>query len=241
MERPEEIILRNLEGVRKRVRDAAESVRRDPAGVRLVAVTKSVVGAGARILVKLGVNDIGENRVQDALRKAGEIRADSSPTWHMVGHLQRNKVKKALGLFHWIHSVDSVQLAREINKEAARRGAAIPVLLEVNTSGEEAKFGFRPEETKDALSEMSRLRFLQVKGLMTMAPFASESAALRPFFRSLHKLLDELNVSKVYPNALEELSMGMTQDYTVAVEEGATMIRVGSALFEGLPEEFYAR
>jgi len=241
VEGPDEIISRNLGTIREEIRAAAVSARRDPASVRLVAVTKSVSAAAAGILVKLGVRDIGENRVQDALSKAKEIPAKPDLTWHMIGHLQRNKVKKALGLFRWIHSVDSIRLAEEIDKQAAVKRLAVPVFLEVNVSGEETKFGFRPEEIKEALAEMARFRCLEVKGLMTMAPLASSSEASRPFFRALRELKDELNRSRVYPNVLEELSMGMSQDFTVAVEEGATMIRLGTVLFKGLPEDFYIR
>lgn len=235
---PEEIdIAANLERVRERMADAARRADRNPEEITLVAVTKAIEPAMVKQAIALGLRDFGENRVQEAEWK---IPLLPEATWHMIGHLQRNKVKKALLIFDMIHSVDSLRLAQEIDRRASRIGARVPVLLEVNLSGEATKYGFRiaPRvtrgEEKEAffsyVEEILRLYHLEVRGLMTMAPLVAHPEEARPYFQRLRGLREELR--ERFPQASwEELSMGMTDDFEVAIEEGATMVRIGRAIF----------
>ena len=165
--------------------------------------------------------EIGENRVQEALAKIGQLSGlEPRPTWHMVGHLQTNKARVAAGIFDIIHSVDSIRLAEALSRCTQK---TMPILLEVNLAGEASKMGFSPAEVAAALELISRLPRLEVKGLMTIAPMASDAEQVRPVFRKLRSLRDSLG--------LEQLSMGMTGDFEVAIEEGATMVRIGRAIF----------
>jgi pyridoxal phosphate enzyme (YggS family) len=214
----------NIVNAHKRIREAALRVKRGPESIRLVAVTKEATEAGMRQAIAAGISDIGENRVREALLKH-KIFGDAGLRWHMIGHLQSNKAKDAVKLFSLIHSVDSIKLARAIDKEASKIGKVQDILAEVNVSGEEAKFGMKPEDAGDFLREASSLKNINTLGLMTMAPFVDDAEKARPYFRKLKELADSLG--------LKELSMGMTQDFEVAVEEGATMVRVGSAIFKG--------
>lgn len=214
---------RNLERVRQRVHAAAARAGRDPEGITLVAVTKGQPLERVLEAVEAGVRHLGESRVQEAQQKIPAVQAPV--TWHLVGHLQRNKVRPALQLFDWIDSLDSLRLAREIQRRAA---GPLPVLLEVNVTGEAGKHGFRPQELPLALAELLRLEGLSIRGLMTLAALVDDPQETRPAFRALRRLRDEL--ARLAPQ-LEILSMGMSQDYEVAIEEGATMIRVGTALF----------
>ena len=235
---PEKVdIATNLERVRERMADAARRAGRSPEEITLVAVTKTIEPAVVKEVVALGLRDFGENRVQEAEWKAPLL---PEVTWHMIGHLQRNKVKKALLIFDMIHSVDSLRLAQEINRRASRIGARVPVLLEVNLSGEATKYGFRmaPRVTqggeKEAffsyVEEILRLSCLEVRGLMTMAPLVTQPEEARPHFQRLRGLREELK--ERFPQACgEDLSMGMTDDFEVAIEEGATMVRIGRAIF----------
>ncbi|HAL62585.1 MAG TPA: YggS family pyridoxal phosphate-dependent enzyme [Chloroflexi bacterium] len=235
---PEEIdIAANLERVRERMADAARRADRNPEEITLVAVTKAIEPAMVKQAIALGLRDFGENRVQEAEWK---IPLLPEATWHMIGHLQRNKVKKALLIFDMIHSVDSLRLAQEIDRRASRIGARVPVLLEVNLSGEATKYGFRmaPRVTRGEeketffsyVEEILRLYHLEVRGLMTMAPLVAHPEEARPYFQRLRGLREELR--ERFPQASwEELSMGMTDDFEVAIEEGATMVRIGRAIF----------
>lgn len=235
---PEEIdIAANLERVRERMADAARRADRNPEEITLVAVTKAIEPAMVKQAIALGLRDFGENRVQEAEWK---IPLLPEATWHMIGHLQRNKVKKALLIFDMIHSVDSLRLAQEIDRRASRIGARVPVLLEVNLSGEATKYGFRmaPRVTRGEeketffsyVEEILRLYHLEVRGLMTMAPLVAHPEEARPYFQRLRGLREELR--ERFPQASwEELSMGMTDDFQVAIEEGATMVRIGRAIF----------
>jgi pyridoxal phosphate enzyme (YggS family) len=225
----------NLRSVRERVAAACERAGRSPDEVTVVGVSKTFPAALVVEACRAGLSDIGENRVQEAAAKIAAIEAlGSRPRWHLVGHLQTNKVKTALGLFDIIHSVDSVHLAEFISRQAASRpaGAAgqaarqegpLPILLEVNVAGEASKFGLRPEETGRALEQMARLPGLAVQGLMTVAPLVDDPEEVRPVFRELRRLRDALG--------LRHLSMGMTDDFEVAIEEGATIVRIGRAIF----------
>lgn len=205
---------------------AALRVGRSPEEVRLVGATKGVDVDRIAEAVESGLEIVGENYVQEALRKR-EVLGDRV-RWHMIGHLQRNKARHAVGLFEMIHSVDSLKLAQELQKRAAKEGREVEVLLQVNLSGEETKSGVAPEgvqELAEAISEMPNLR---LKGLMTMPPYFEDPEGARPYFQALRRLRDELQRQGL---PVEELSMGMSADFEVAIEEGATLVRVGTAIF----------
>jgi len=221
-------IRENLDHIRANIEKAALRAGRDPRGVTLIAVTKTVDASAVNEAVALGVSDIGESRIQDAARKFPSIVPGIR--WHLIGHLQTNKVKEALCIFDCVHSVDSIRLACEISRRAAQSSRTVSVLLEVNVSGEAAKYGFREEEAEEALQEIAVLPALTVTGLMTMAPLSDDPERSRPVFRRLRELRDRLNALKAAP-PMAHLSMGMSQDYEAAVEEGATYVRIGSALF----------
>jgi hypothetical protein len=222
----------NLEDVRARMAAACARAERSSEEVLLVAVTKTVGSEVVRRLSDLGVNHVGENRVQQAQAKHAELGGSLGLHWHMIGHLQRNKVNLALELFERCDSVDSVRLAEAIDRRVPEDAGPFPVLLECNVSGEESKYGIAPEELPAVLDAVVPLDGLRLEGLMTMAPFVDDAETVRPLFAALRRLRDEARERTGLP--LEHLSMGMTQDFEVAIEEGATMVRVGSALFRGL-------
>jgi pyridoxal phosphate enzyme (YggS family) len=228
-----EIIARNLAEVREKIAAACRKVGRRPEEVTLVAVTKTVGSATAKALVEAGALDLGENRVQELEKKVEALR-DLPVRWHMIGHLQRNKVRAVLPIAQMIHSVDSLRLAQEINDQAAKQGRKARVLIEVSVSGEASKFGLPPGEAAPLLKATASMENVVVAGLMTMPPIAADPEMSRPHFRRLRELRDLLAALKP-PNApFDQLSMGMSQDYAVAVEEGATLVRVGTALFRGV-------
>ncbi len=215
-----------LTEVRARIGAACRRAGRSPSDVTLVGVTKGFPAEAVAEAVSAGLEDCGENRVQEAAAKIATLAAMGIfPRWHLIGHLQTNKVKTALGLFAILHSVDSLRLARELR---ARATQPVPILLEVNVSQEASKFGFSVGELPNAASAISALPNLDVRGLMTVAPFSHDPETARPFFRQLRELRDA--------TGLRELSMGMTDDFEVAIEEGATMVRVGRAIFGQRPE-----
>lgn len=228
-----EIIVKNLAIVRENIAAACRKSGRQPSEVTLVAVTKTVGPDAARALVEAGVTNLGENRVQELVNKA-EALHDLPVRWHMIGHLQRNKVRKVLPLAQLIHSVDSLRLAHEINEQAGKLGRQARCLIEVNVSGEASKFGVPPDAVGPLLKEMATLEHIRIEGLMTMPPIAPDPELSRPYFRRLRELRDVLATEKQDNLDLKHLSMGMSQDYAVAVEEGATFVRVGTALFKGL-------
>ena len=216
-------IAENLRQVEQRIARAAERAGRSPADVTLIAVTKGRSAQAVAAAVQAGVSHIGENRVQEASAKIAEVSAAGlRPTWHMIGHLQRNKAKTAVEFFDIIHSIDSLRLAEALSSHAA---STVPVLLQVNISGEETKSGLSIGELAGAADAIGRLGNLDIKGLMTIAPLVSDAEAVRPVFSRLRELRDSLG--------LEHLSMGMTDDFEVAVEEGSTMVRIGRAIFGG--------
>lgn len=195
----------------------------------LIAVTKTVESNSIQEAVDNGVKHIGENRVQDA---EGKIQAlGSVATWHLIGHLQTNKVKKAVQLFDFIHSVDSFHLAQEISNRADQAGGKMSCLIEVNTSGEESKFGVRPDDALDLVRRIAPLRGISIQGLMTIGAFLPDADQVRPCFKMLKQVSQEIAAAAVPGVAMTHLSMGMTNDFEVAIEEGATMIRVGRAIF----------
>jgi pyridoxal phosphate enzyme (YggS family) len=225
-----ETIQERFSGVRDRIAKAARRAGRNPGEVELVAVSKKQSAELIREAVDAGQLLFGENRVQEAMVKIPSL--PGSLRWHLVGHLQSNKIRKALPLFELIHSVDSAELAGEIDRIAGDMGLFPRVLLEVNVSGEGSKHGFRPEQLERDLETLLALPRLQVEGFMTMAPLAPEAEAARPFFAGLRELRDRMAARAGIPFGI--LSMGMSGDFEVAVEEGATLVRVGSAIFDGV-------
>jgi PLP dependent protein len=223
-----------LDAVRERLRTACGRAGRSGADVTLVAVTKTVGVAMAEALPALGVIDLGENRPQELWRKAAAL--PQTVRWHLIGHLQRNKIERTLPLVGLIHSVDSLRLLRALDEAAAKGPTAPEVLLEINASREANKHGFTPEEVPGLAAELRALRHLRVAGLMTMAAYEEEPERCRPTFALVRNLRDQLRRELGSPDALPELSMGMSNDFEVAVEEGATLVRLGSVLFEGLTE-----
>jgi len=211
----------NLEQVRRRIAQACQRAGRSSEEITIVAVTKGVPPTAIQSAFRAGVRHFGENRVQEAQAKREQLLGlEPRPTWHFMGHLQTNKVGAALRLFDIIHSVDSLRLAETISQRVQGK---IPILLEVNIAGEATKSGFLPNQLEAAFREIGRLPGLEVKGLMTVAPQTASPEAVRPFFREMRRLAGALR--------LVELSMGMSDDFEVAVEEGATMVRLGRVIF----------
>ena len=226
---------RNLQAVNARIAEAARRAGRDPAGVTLIAVTKTVDAATTQALIELGVHDIAENRQQAAAEKLPQVPAlngPQRPVLHFIGPLQRNKVKRVLEQFDVLHSVESVKLAAEVSKRAIELGRDVAIFMQVNVAGEAQKGGLAPDELGESLREIMRLPGLRVLGLMCMAPYSDTPEAARPHFRRLAGLSRELLAAGRLPSGADALSMGMSGDFEVAIEEGATHVRVGSALFE---------
>src|SRR5436853_5182051 len=217
----------NLARVREQLAEAAAKNGRDPGEIELVAITKTHPAEKVREAIEAGQTLFGESRVQEARAKIPEL--PSNLRWHFVGHLQKNKIRHALPLFEMIHSADSLGLAQEINRIAEEEGMHPRVLLEVNVAGEGSKFGFKPEALRAEMELLLALRRLTIEGLMTIPPLAEEAEASRKFFVQLRDLRDALE--KQFDVTLPHLSMGMTNDFPVAVEEGATLVRVGTAIF----------
>ncbi len=221
-----ERLRRNVEQVRQNVQRACRAMRRESASLTLVAVTKGRPAEAVRALQELGMSDVGENRVPEAAEKRPAV-AGPGLRWHMIGHLQSNKARRALDCFDVIHSVDRPSLAQELQKLLAARGRGIDAFVQVNVAGEKQKEGIAPEEVVPFVDDLrDRSPLLRLQGLMTMAPLTDDPEKVRWIFARLRELSVQV--------ALPGLSMGMTQDYVVAIEEGATHLRIGSALFEGV-------
>lgn len=227
----------NLEAIQQRIRAACERSGRDPDSVRLLPVTKAQPPEVVNAAAELGLTIFGENKVQEAKAKIplcpGRLR------WHMIGHLQTNKCRDAVELFEMIQSVDSLHLAEEINKRAEQASKRMPILLEVNITGEGSKFGYSPEKLLEDLPLINSMRRLEIHGLMTVPPWTSEPEKVRPAFRQLREL--KQRCEQVLGAPLPHLSMGMSGDFEVAIEEGATIVRVGTALFGARPTLKQAR
>jgi len=218
----------NIKEIRNRIESVANRVGRDPSSIKLVAATKTVSVHSINEAIEAGITIIGENRVQEARDKIPELNKVSC---HLIGHLQKNKVKYIFGLFDMVHSVDSLELAAEINRQAIARGTKMDMLLQVNVSGEESKFGFDENNLFPGLPQVGRMEGIAVKGLMTIPPYSDEPNDSRPFFERLTALREKIRRMGIEGVEMGELSMGMSNDFEVAVEEGATMVRVGSAIF----------
>lgn len=219
----------NLLRVLERMDQAAGRAGRDPGEIRLVAVSKTVESARVQEAIEAGVTILGENYVQEAREKIEEI--GHGVQWHMIGHLQKNKAKHTVTLFDYIHSLDGIPLAQEINRRAAQKGIRVRVLLEVNLSGEASKFGIASEAVMDLIYHVAPLKHISIEGLMTMPPYFDEPEKARPYFTRLRELRDRIQKEGIEGVRMDELSMGMSGDFEVAIEEGATMVRVGTAIF----------
>jgi len=226
-----DLLRHRLADVERRLTTACARAGRSRSDVTLVTVTKTVSSDVAALLPELGVFDLGENRPQELWRKAKSL--PPSIRWHLIGHLQRNKIEPTLSLVHMIHSVDSVRLLQALEAAAAQQERQLDVLLEVNAAGEASKHGFAPNEMSSLVPSIQALKHVRVRGLMTMAPL-QPAEDCRPVFATLRRLRDALRKDVAPVHDLRHLSMGMSNDFEVAVEEGATMVRLGSVLFEGL-------
>ena len=215
------------------IRDNLERIKTQiaPYNPRIVAVTKYFDETKLVEYYDLGIREFGENRVQDALSKMDKLPKEilENSNFHLIGHLQSNKVKLAVGKFDLIHSVDSLKLAQKIDEEAEKQGIIQKVLIQVNNANEESKFGFDPGEIKTCFAELLKLKHIKIEGLMNIAPLLEDEKALRELFSKIRHLKDELQSE--YKVELREISMGMSNDYTIALEEGATIIRLGRILF----------
>lgn len=223
-------VAENFRAVLEKVESAARRAGRGPDSVRLVTVSKTVPVERIREAVEAGARILGENRVQEALSKmeTADFSGLPLPEWHLIGTLQKNKARHAVGVFSLIHSIDSIELAIEVGRQAVKKGLRQKVLIEVNIAGESTKHGIRPEEALAAAKEISLIPGVELRGLMCVPPFTDDPEDSRPHFARLRELLADINNAGI-PSS--ELSMGMTQDYEVAVEEGATLVRVGTAIF----------
>jgi len=224
-----EIIKNNLEIINEKIKKAALRTNKNPEEIKLVAVTKTATIKQIKEAISVGVKIIGENKVQEAKEKYQILSANIE--WHLVGHLQTNKVKYAIEIFDLIHSVDSIKLAKEIDKRSLQFGMITNVLVEVNVSGEETKYGIKPEEVEPFLKEISEFSRIRVRGLMTIAPIAEDKEEVRPYFRKLRKLFEKIKIENMKNIRMDYLSMGMTEDFEAAIEEGANMVRIGRGIF----------
>ncbi len=219
-----------LAEILRRIDAAARRAGRSPQDVKLIGVSKTVPAEKIREAAAAGLGRFGENYVQEASRKM-EVLGDLPLEWHFIGHLQSNKARHAVGRFHWIHTVDRLSLARELDKRSGALGKTLPVLIQVHMGDEETKGGVSPEDLERLFDDVQAMEWLDLRGLMAIPPFFEDPEAVRPFFRSLRQWLERLQQKARHPERLTELSMGMSHDFEVAIEEGATLVRVGSAIF----------
>ena len=222
-------IATNINTIKQRIAAAAVRSHRAPDSIKLLAVTKTVPSVCIGEAIDAGVTIFGENYVQEAKEKIAVIGPRAQ--WHMIGHLQTNKAKYAVNLFNYIHSVDRIDLARELDKKARLTGHKMNILIEVNVSGEKTKNGIPAATAISLVRDVSMLENLSVRGLMTMAPYSANPENSRPYFTSLRNLRDDIIRAEITGILMEELSMGMTDDFEVAIEEGATIVRIGRAIF----------
>ena len=219
----------NFDSVEKKVTEACKRAGRDRSEVTLIAVSKTKPVDMLREVYDAGARDFGENKVQEICEKYDQLPSDIK--WHMIGHLQRNKVRQVIDKAAMIHSVDSYRLAQEISVQAQKKGLTIPILIEVNIAGEESKFGISAEDTIQLVEEISMLPNLKIMGLMTIAPYVVDAEENRLYFRQIKQLSVDIKNKNIDNVTMDVLSMGMTGDYEVAIEEGATMVRVGTGIF----------
>lgn len=224
-----EYISENIKSIRENIDEAARRSGRDPKDVLLLAVSKTVEVPKIKAAVEEGLDELGENRVQEIMEKYEPMGPDVK--WHLIGHLQTNKVKYIIDKVKLIHSVESLKLAEEIDKQAKKHDLIMDILVEINMAKEESKFGIMPEDAEDFIKSLSTLENIRVRGLMTVAPFVENGEENRVYFRNMKKLLVDINAKNINNINMDVLSMGMTGDYVTAVEEGATIIRVGTGIF----------
>lgn len=223
------MIQENLEFVKSMIHNACQESKRKETEITLIAVSKTKPLSMLEVAYQCGCRDFGENKVQELLEKAEVLPKDIR--WHMIGHLQRNKVKYIIGKTALIHSVDSVRLAQEISKEAGKKEITVSILIEVNIGSEESKYGVAPEQAEELIREISQFPYLKIEGFMAVAPYTEDAESNRQYFERLRDLSVDIkskNIDNVYMNVL---SMGMSGDYAVAIQEGATMVRVGTGIF----------
>lgn len=223
------VITDNIKSIREKIRIAAEKSGRSESGIKLVAVTKNVTIARIKSAIEAGITDIGENKAQEVLSKHTELEEDI--VWHFVGHLQRNKVKLIIDFVDLIQSVDSLRLAREIDQRARGKGKIQEILVQVNVAQEETKFGLKKAEVLQLVREISRFNNLKIKGLMTIAPLVTDPQEVRPVFAEASAIFEDAKREGIPGVELEYLSMGMTNDFEVAIEAGANMVRIGTGIF----------
>jgi pyridoxal phosphate enzyme (YggS family) len=219
-----------LERVHERIKKAADDCNRPVDSIRLIAVSKTMPAEIVKEAIEAGVTDLGENYIQEAREKINTL-ATAPVNWHYIGHLQSNKAKYAVRLFDLIHSVDSLKLAQELNKYAQKNDKIQSILVQVNVAKEESKSGVFVENTFELLKNISQLANISVKGFMTMPPYFNAPEKVRPFFAALRELRDRIRAQHIPNIAMDELSMGMTGDFEAAIQEGATMVRIGTAIF----------
>lgn len=219
-----------IQKIEQQIRDAAEKAGRNADEIRLVAVSKIKPASMVKEAISAGQKIFGENYIQEAVAKVEEIASDEAQ-WHFIGHLQSKKSKYAAGVFDLIHSVDSLKLAKELDKHAAKKGVVQKILLQVNTSGEDSKSGATDDTVIALVREVAALKNIAVKGLMTMPAFFDDPEGARPYFRQLRLIKERIDALAIDGVEMKELSMGMSGDFEVAIEEGATLVRVGTAIF----------
>jgi pyridoxal phosphate enzyme (YggS family) len=219
-----------IEAIRRRIEKAAADAGREPTSVRLVAVSKTVPADRVRAAIKNGITLLGENYIQEAREKIEALR-EFPIAWHFIGHLQSNKAKYAVRLFDLIHSVDSIKLARELDRQAGKIGKIQDILIQVNTGKEASKSGVYVEEALTLLREAGQMSHIAIKGLMTLPPYFNAPDRVRPYFQALRELRDRIASESLPGIVMDELSMGMTGDFEAAIQEGATLVRIGTALF----------
>ena len=229
------MISENLVQVKRCIIEAAKRAGRDPSGVRLLAVTKEQSDATVAKGIQAGMTLLGENKVQEASGKIEALGRKNGLEWHFIGRLQKNKVKFIFDLFDLIHSVDSLALAEAIHKKAQKIGSCMPILLQVNISGEKSKLGINPLDLPREIRKFAKLEGVKISGLMTIPPFDRDPETSRPYYARLRELRDTCSSLNIPRICLDELSMGMSNDYEVAIEEGATLVRVGTGLFGPRP------
>ncbi|MBC2695160.1 MAG: YggS family pyridoxal phosphate-dependent enzyme [Desulfobacteraceae bacterium] len=225
-----EVINKRLSNVKERIKKAAIDCGRDPDTVHLVAVSKTIPEDAVRETIKAGVDILGENYIQEARDKINAL-SSHRVSWHFIGHLQSNKAKYAVKLFEMIHTVDSLKLAHELNKQAKKINKIQKILIQVNISMESTKSGIYEENAQKLIKEISLFENLSIKGLMTMPPFFNNPEKVRPYFSALRNLRDKIRNEAIKNVKMQELSMGMTGDFEVAIKEGATLVRIGTAIF----------
>jgi len=223
------MIKENLATVEQNITEACKRAGRAREEVTLIAVSKTKPISMLQEVYDTGIRNFGENKVQELCEKMDELPSDIK--WHMIGHLQRNKVKYIVGRVALIHSVDTYRLAEEINIQAKKKNIIVPILVEVNIAGEESKFGTSAEDAILLVEDISKLENIRIKGLMTIAPYVVDSEENRQYFRKIKQLSVDITTKNIHNVSMEILSMGMTGDYAVAIEEGATMVRVGTGIF----------